>query len=404
MDDLKEKSLAYHARARGKTALAPTVPLASRDDLALCYTPGVAWPCREIARDPSLVNTYTAKGHTIAIVSDGTAILGLGDIGPEAGLPVMEGKALLFKKFAALDAVPLMIATHDPQEIIRFCELIAPTFAGINLEDISFPRCVEIEETLRSRLSIPVFHDDQRGTATVVAAALHNALRLVGKTLANVRIVVSGLGAAGSAIATMLHGFGAREITATNRSGIISLSNPATKEEAKRYITRGVLHDAGYDPQDNTLSRLMRGADVVIGVSVAGLITPDMIDSMAEKPIVFALANPDPEITREDASRAKTAVYASGRSDEVNQINNVLVFPGIFKGALAAGAHDITDEMTRAASLALASLIAPEDLTPTHIIPSILDPRTTEAVASAAASAAANAAAQSAPERSSHAQ
>ena len=376
-------ALEYHAQHKGKYGITPLMPLDTREDLSKAYTPGVAEACLAIKDNPKDVYTYTSKGHTIAVVSDGSAILGLGNIGPEAGIPVMEGKALLFKKFAGLDAVPLCINTQDSEEIIRFCELIAPNYAGINLEDISFPRCLYIESTLRQKLNIPVFHDDQRGTAVCVSAALLNALRYVKKDIKSVQITMSGMGAAGSAIARMLHGLGAKPIKAFNKQGVISYDNPALDPHVKVMIDQGILASSDYNPNDNTLASVVKDGDVFIGVSVGNCLNHDIVNTMADQPIIFAMANPTPELSPSEAKLSKAAIYATGRSDLPNQINNVLVFPGIFRGAIDAHATDINEEMCYNAAYALSGCIKEEELSSTNIIPSVFDSRVVEVVSSA---------------------
>ena len=376
-----EKSLAKHEEWRGKVATELKMPLETRDDLSAAYTPGVAEPCRQIHRNPDDVYKYTWKGNTIAVVSDGTAVLGLGDIGPAAGLPVMEGKCALFKKFAGVDAVPLCIDTKDPQKIIEFCRQIAPTFGGINLEDISAPRCVEIERTLVRELDIPVFHDDQHGTAIVVTAAVMNALKLTGKKAADCTLVVSGAGAAGSSIIRMLHKLGIGRIYAFNINGII------IKEDFEKYdfLTRELTEITNPDNRRISLAEAMRGADIFVGVSAPNLVSGEMVRSMAERPTVFAMANPEPEITYEAAKAAGAYIIGTGRSDFPNQINNLLAFPGLFRGALDCRASKITEEMKIAASRGLASLVSDEELSPEMIIPSVFDKRVAETVARAVA-------------------
>jgi malate dehydrogenase (oxaloacetate-decarboxylating) len=352
-------------------------PLRTRDDLSMAYTPGVARVCKAIEADPKKAFQYTIKRNTVAVVSDGTAVLGLGDIGPEAAMPVMEGKAMLFKEFAGVDAFPVCLATKEPDEIVRTVELIAPAFGGINLEDIAAPRCFEIEERLKVALDIPVFHDDQHGTAIVVLAALTNALRCVEKKLPEARIVVSGGGAAGSAIVTLLLAGGAVDVMVNDREGILcagdeSLS-PAMADLAARtnpHRVRGGLHDA------------LRGADVFIGVSAPGILPAEWIADMAPKSVVFALANPDPEVDPADAEKY-AAVVASGRSDFPNQINNVLAFPGLFRGLLDARATEITTEMLLKAAEAIALVVKDDELNPNFIIPSVFNADVPKAVAAA---------------------
>lgn len=373
-----EEALLRHKKYKGKVSISSRMPLETKDDLCVAYTPGVAEPCRKIHENPDDAYTYTAKGHMVAIVSDGTAVLGLGDIGPKAAIPVMEGKAVLFKKFADVDAVPICLDTKDPEEIIRTVKAIAPCFGGINLEDIASPKCFEIEQRLERDLDIPVFHDDQHGTGIVVTAALLNALKLTGRRIADCRIVLMGPGAAGTAIIKMMLAAGAKNVIACDRRGILYSGREGLaghKEELAQITNpeglRGGLEDA------------LAGADVFVGVSVGGLLTPAMVQTMAKDPIVFALANPTPEILYEDAMAAGVKVMGTGRSDFPNQINNVLAFPGIFKGALRAKARDITPAMKVAAAHAIAGAIQESELTPDHIIPSVFDPGIADRVADA---------------------
>ena len=356
----------------GKISVESKLPLANQDDLAMAYTPGVGRVCLEIARKPERVYDLTIKGNTIAIVTDGSAVLGLGNLGPAGALPVMEGKALLFKKFAGLDAFPVCLDTQDTDAIVETVKRLAPVFGGVNLEDISAPRCFEIEARLRRELDIPVFHDDQHGTAIVTLAALINALKLVNKSLGQIKVVLNGAGAAGVAIARLLQKAGVTNILMCDSKGILSTSrddlNPQKQEFAVE--TAGTLADA------------MQGADVFLGVSVPGVVTPDMVKSMAADPIVFAMANPIPEIQPELVSDL-VAVMATGRSDYPNQINNVLAFPGVLRGALDCRAQEITTSMYLEAAYAIASLVSPEDLDEEHIIPSVFDERVATAVASA---------------------
>lgn len=379
--DVYTKALQLHKQAQGKLEVKLKVPLEKSEDLSLAYTPGVAEPCRKIAANPDDVYTYTWKGNSVAVVSDGTAVLGLGDIGPEAAMPVMEGKAILFKQFAGIDAVPLCLNTKDPKEIIQIVKAIAPTFGGINLEDISAPRCVEIERTLIEELDIPVFHDDQHGTAIVVSAGLLNALKVVNKKVEDITVVVSGTGAAGSSIIKMIHALGVKEIYGFNIQGIV------LKEDMDSYdfLTKELTEITNSQNKRMTMAEALKEADVFIGVSAPGLLTKDMVKQMKKNPIVFAMANPEPEIKYQEAIDAGVAVMATGRSDFPNQINNVLAFPGLFKGALAVRAKKINEEMKLAASYALAALVTDEELSPTYVIPSALDNRVSEAVAKAVA-------------------
>lgn len=381
MSDVYQEALKLHKQAKGKLEIKIKVPLDKSEDLSLAYTPGVAEPCRTIAKNKDEAYTYTWKQNSVAIVTDGTAVLGLGDIGPTAALPVMEGKAILFKKFGDIDAVPICLDTKDPQEIIKIVKAIAPTFGGINLEDISAPRCVEIERTLIEELDIPVFHDDQHGTAIVVSAGLINALRVVKKELAEITVVVSGTGAAGSSIIKMIHALGVKEIYGFNKSGIV------IKDDYEQYdfLVKELTEITNSQAKRITMNDALKEADVFIGVSAPGILTQEMVKGMKENAIVFALANPEPEIKYDDAIAAGVAVMGTGRSDFPNQINNVLAFPGLFRGALDVRAKKITEEMKLAAVYGLASLISEEELSPTYVIPSVLDPRVAKVVALAVA-------------------
>ena len=376
--DFNKAALEMHETHHGKVGIVSKVEVKTRDDLSTAYTPGVAEPCRKIRENPDDVYKYTFKSNMVAVVSNGTAVLGLGDIGPEAGLPVMEGKAVLFKEFGGVDAFPICIDAHDAASVIAACKAIAPTFGGINLEDIKSPECFEIEETLERELDIPVFHDDQHGTAIVVLSGIINALRLVGKDKASVRVVVNGAGSAGIAIAKLLLSYGFAHVTMCDIRGILSSSyegmNPA--QEAMLAVTN--LED-----KSGTLADAMEGADIVIGVSAPGVITPDMVASMADDAIVFAMANPTPEIFPDKARAAGARVVGTGRSDFPNQVNNVIAFPGIFKGALQARAERITEPMKLAAAEALAALVSDEELTEEFIMPDPFDPRVADAVADA---------------------
>lgn len=376
--DYNQAALQMHEEHHGKVAVQSKVKVENRDDLSTAYTPGVAEPCRRIHADPRDVYRYTAKGNLVAVVSDGTAVLGLGDIGPLAAMPVMEGKAILFKEFADVDAFPICLDTKDVDEIVRTVKAIAPTFGGINLEDISAPRCFEIESRLRKELDIPVFHDDQHGTAIVVSAGLLNALRLVGKKMEDVNIVINGAGSAGISIAKLLLHFGAGNIVLVDRAGAVSVDedwlNPAQRKMAEitnRHNERGSLAD------------VMKGKDVFIGVSAPKIVTAEMVSTMAKDAIVFAMANPTPEIMPEEAAKGGARVIATGRSDYPNQINNVLVFPGIFRGALDAQATDITEEMKLSAARAIASIVSDDELKEDYIIPGAFDKRVAPAVAKA---------------------
>ena len=376
--DYNQLALEMHEKNRGKVSVVSKVKVENREDLSTAYTPGVAEPCRRIAANRDDVYRYTAKGNLVAVVSDGTAVLGLGDIGPEAAMPVMEGKAILFKEFADVDAFPICMATKDVDEIVRTVQLLAPTFGGVNLEDISAPRCFEIEKRLKETLDIPVFHDDQHGTAIVVSAGLLNALKLVGKRMEDANIVINGAGSAGISIAKLLMLFGAGNIVLVDRQGALSVDedwlNPAQRQMAEvtnRQNERGPL------------SEVIRGKDVFIGVSAPKIVTAEMVSTMAEDAIVFAMANPTPEIMPEEAARGGARVIATGRSDYPNQINNVLVFPGIFRGALDARATAITEGMKLAAARAIAAIVADEELREDYIIPGAFDKRVAAAVAQA---------------------
>ncbi|MBO7485863.1 MAG: NADP-dependent malic enzyme [Spirochaetaceae bacterium] len=381
MATIYEESLEKHGIWKGKISTELKMPLNDTKDLSLAYTPGVAEPCRAISKDKKQVYNYTWKGNTIAVVSDGTAVLGLGDIGPEAGLPVMEGKAVLFKKFGGVDCVPICLDTKDPKEIISICKALAPSFGGINLEDISAPRCVEIERTLIKELNIPVFHDDQHGTAIVVTAAVSNALKLIGKKKEDVTAVVSGMGAAGSSICRMLLDFGIKDILGFNSKGIV------LKDDYENYnfLTKELCLITNKQNRRLSLQDAMKEADIFIGVSKPNLITKEMVASMKKDPIIFAMANPEPEIPYADAVAGGAKVIGTGRSDFPNQVNNVLAFPGLFRGALDVRARKITEEMKMAAAMGLASLIKEEELRPDYVIPSPFDPRVAKAVAAAVA-------------------
>ncbi|MEE0775160.1 MAG: malic enzyme-like NAD(P)-binding protein [Merdibacter sp.] len=383
MADVYQESLKLHEEHHGKISVESKVTVENMKDLSLAYTPGVAQPCREIHADEEAVYRYTSKGNLVAVVSDGSAVLGLGNIGPKAAMPVMEGKAILFKEFADIDAFPICLDTQDSEEIIRTVKYLAPTFGGINLEDISAPRCFEIERRLRQELDIPVFHDDQHGTAIVVSAGILNALRLVNKELGSARFVINGAGSAGISIATLLMEIGARDIIMVDRSGILcegeTWMNPAQAamaEKTNREHLRGTLADA------------MRGRDVFIGVSAPGIVSAEMVASMNDDAIVFAMANPVPEIMPEEAKKGGARVVATGRSDFPNQINNVLVFPGIFRGALDARADDISEEMKIAAARAIAAIVRDDELSEDYIIPDAFNKAVVQAVAEAVKEAA----------------
>lgn len=378
MSTLKEEALQLHEVHQGKLAVSLKVDIETKHDLSLAYTPGVAEPCLEIAQDREQVYRYTGKGNAVAIVTDGTAVLGLGDIGPEAALPVMEGKACLFKRFGGVDAYPICLNTKDPEEIVRAVQLIAPGFGGINLEDISAPRCFEIEERLIETLDIPVFHDDQHGTAVVVLAALINGAKCLGLELPQVQTVISGAGAAGISICKLLMKAGVRDITLCDRQGAIWEGREGLNgaKTAMAKVTNRAM-------RKGSLAEVMEGADLFIGVSGPGIVTQEMARSMSPQAMVFALSNPVPEIMPELALAAGAKVVATGRSDFPNQINNLLVFPGIFKGALAARASRITEEMMIASAYAIAGRVSPEELSRECIIPSTFDMGVADVVAEA---------------------
>jgi len=383
---LREKALALHADNRGKLETVGKVPLKGKDDLSLAYTPGVAEPCKEIARDASLAYKYTFKGNMCAVISDGSAVLGLGNIGGIAGLPVMEGKALLFKEFGGVDCFPICLATQDTEEIIKTCINIAPSFGGINLEDISAPRCFEIERRLKEVLDIPVFHDDQHGTAVVVSAALINSCRLTGKKINELKVVVNGAGAAGTAISKMLINLGVKDLFMVDSAGIICKG----RKENMNWAKAEMAEKSNREGRSGTLEDALAGSDVFVGVSKADILTPEMIKSMATSPIIFAMANPNPEIRPELAKMAGAAVVGTGRSDYPNQINNVLAFPGIFRGAFDVRAGDITENMKIAAAYALAGLVSVSELDADYVLPSPFDERVCPAVAKAVSEAAIN--------------
>ena len=381
--DKKEQALRQHEKSHGKIEVVSRAKLETPEDLSIAYTPGVAEPCLKIAEDRELSYIYTRRSNMVAVITDGTAVLGLGDIGPEAGMPVMEGKCVLFKEFGDVDAFPLCIRSKDVDEIVNTVALLAGSFGGINLEDISAPRCFEIERKLKERCDIPVFHDDQHGTAVVTAAAMLNALKLTGKKLADVRVVTSGAGAAGIAIIKLLVSLGLRDVVMCDRNGAIYEGRDglnAEKEEMAKISNR--------QKRKGSLADMLKGADVFIGVSAPGTVTEEMVKSMAKDPILFPMANPVPEIMPDLAKKAGAAVVGTGRSDFPNQINNVLAFPGIFRGALDVRASDINDRMKIAAAYAIAGLIEEKDLTPDHIIPNPFDSRVAKAVAAAVAEAA----------------
>jgi len=368
--DYGAESLKIHERYRGKLAVKSRVSIQDKDDLSVAYTPGVAEPCKKIFDNPPLAYKYTIKGHTVAVVTDGTAVLGLGDIGPEAALPVMEGKSILFKEFGGVDAFPICLDTKDPKEIIKTVKYISPTFGGINLEDISSPRCFEIEETLKNELNIPVFHDDQHGTAIVVTAGIINSLKIVKKEWNDLKIVVAGAGAAGLSICRLLMNFEPADIILTNRKGIVYDGRPDLNP-----VVAKMAKITNKNKQEGTLADALVGADIFIGVSGPNLVTTEMIKTMNRDPVVFALANPIPEIMPEDALEGGARIVATGRSDFPNQINNVLVFPGLFRGALMVRSTKIVEDMKVAAARALASLVHHRELNEKFIIPDVFDKR-----------------------------
>ena len=381
--DYAKESLRLHKEWRGKIEVTPRAAVDSKEALSLAYTPGVAQPCLEIQKNPEMSYELTRRWNTVAVVTDGTAVLGLGDIGPEAGMPVMEGKCVLFKAFGDVDAIPLCVRSKDVDEIVQTVKLLAGSFGGVNLEDISAPRCFEIERKLQECCDIPIFHDDQHGTAVVTAAAMINALKLTGKKLDEIKVVTSGAGAAGIAIIKLLVSLGLQNVIMCDRHGAIYEGrdnlNPEKEEMAKI---------SNKNKEKGSLADMLKGADVFIGVSAPGTVTEEMVQSMAKDPILFPMANPVPEIMPDLAKKAGAAVIGTGRSDFPNQINNVLAFPGIFRGALDVRAKDINDEMKVAAAYAIANLIDEKDLTPDYIIPNPFDKRVAEAVAKAVAEAA----------------
>ncbi len=381
--DYAKESLRLHQEWRGKIEVIATVPVESRDDLSLAYTPGVAQPCLEIQKDPDKSYELTRRHNLCAVITDGSAVLGLGDIGPEAGMPVMEGKCVLFKAFGGVDAFPLCVKTQDVDEFVNAVYLLSGSFGGINLEDIAAPRCFEIERKLKERCDIPIFHDDQHGTAVITLAGLTNALKVVGKKKEDVRIVTSGAGAAAVSIVKLLLSAGYRHITMCDRAGAICAGR-----EGLNWIKEEMAQSTNLDRRSGTLADMLAGADVFIGVSAPGTVTTEMVRSMAQDPIIFACANPTPEIFPEDAKAGGAAVIATGRSDFPNQINNVLAFPGIFRGTFDVRARDINEEMKMAAAEALAGLISQEELSAEYIIPKAFDKRVGPAVAQAVARAA----------------
>ncbi|MDQ0360101.1 NAD(P)-dependent malic enzyme [Breznakia pachnodae] len=376
--DVYEQSLALHKAKKGKVAITSKVKVENMEDLSLAYTPGVAQPCREIVKDPKTVYEYTSKGNLVAVVSDGSAVLGLGNIGPEAAMPVMEGKAILFKEFADIDAFPICLDTQDVEEIIKTVKYLTPTFGGINLEDISAPRCFEIEKRLIEELDIPVFHDDQHGTAIVVSAGVLNALKLVDKKLKDVQVVINGAGSAGISICKLLLKIGIKDITLVDIKGAL-----CTGEEWMNDAQKAMAEITNPQKIRGDLATVMKDKDIFIGVSAPNIVTSQMVSTMADDAIVFAMANPVPEIMPDEAKKGGARVVATGRSDFPNQINNVLVFPGIFRGALDAKATMISEEMKVAAARAIASVIHEDELSEDYIIPNSFNPKVAQVVADA---------------------
>ena len=374
--DYAAESLKVHEKFKGKLTVKSRVAVNDKEDLSIAYTPGVAEPCRKIAENKNDVFKYTIKGHTVAVVSDGTAVLGLGDIGPEAAMPVMEGKSVLFKEFGGVDAFPICLDTKEPEEIIKTVKYISPTFGGINLEDISSPRCFEIEERLKAELDIPVFHDDQHGTAIVVTAGIINSLKIIKKEWKDLKIVVAGAGAAGLSICRLLQTFGPDDVILTNRKGAVYEGRPDLNP-----VVAKMAKVTNKNKQQGTLADVLVGADIFIGVSGANLVTTEMVKTMKKDAVVFALANPIPEIMPEDAFAGGARIVATGRSDFPNQINNVLVFPGLFRGALMVRSKKIVDDMKIAAARALASLVSDRELNEKFIIPAVFDKRCARVIA-----------------------
>lgn len=381
--DIREKALSEHEKWKGKIEVISRAVVNNKEDLAVCYTPGVAAPCLEISKDTGLSYKYTRRANLVAVVTDGSAVLGLGDIGPEAGMPVMEGKCALFKVFADVDAFPLCIRSNDVDDIVNTVTLLAGSFGGVNLEDISAPRCFEIEAKLKERCDIPVFHDDQHGTAIVTAAAMLNALKVTKRKLEDIKVVTLGAGAAGIAIVKLLISMGLKDVVMCDRKGAIYKGREGLNDEKEK-----IAEISNKENKKGSLSDVLKGADVFIGVSAPNMLTQDMIRSMAKDPILFTMANPTPEIMPDEAKAAGAAVIGTGRSDFPNQINNVLAFPGIFRGALDVRASDINDEMKLAAAYAIAELVDEKDLSAEYIIPDAFDKRVAESVAEAVAKAA----------------
>lgn len=382
--DYAKESLRLHYEWKGKLEMTPRAAVDSKESLALAYTPGVAQPCLEIQKDISKSYELTRRWNTVAVVTDGSAVLGLGDIGPEAGMPVMEGKCVLFKAFGDVDAIPLCVKSHDVDEIVNTVYLLSGSFGGVNLEDIAAPRCFEIERKLKEKCDIPIFHDDQHGTAIITLAGLWNALKVVGKQLEDVKIVINGAGAAAISITRLLLTAGAKHVTLCDRKGALY----AGRTEGMNWIKEEIAQMTNLEKKAGSLADVLAGADVFIGVSAPNAVTTDMVKTMAKDAVIFACANPTPEIFPDDAKAGGAAVVSTGRSDYPNQINNVLVFPGVFRGALDARASDINDEMKLAAARAIAELISDEELSADYIIPAAFDPRVKTAVAEAVCRAA----------------
>ena len=381
---LRDDALEMHRENQGKLEITPNVKVTNKQQLSLAYSPGVAEPCKEIHEDPRKVYEYTIKGNTVAVVTDGTAVLGLGNIGAEASIPVMEGKAALFKSFAGINGVPIALDTTDTQEIIKTVKLIQPNYGGINLEDISAPRCFEIEETLKKETNIPIFHDDQHGTAIVTMAGLINALKIVNKELTDIKVVLNGAGAAGIAIVKLLHAYGVNNMIMCDSKGAIYSGRNLGMNDTKTYVAKWT----NKDKVEGSLEEVIKDADVFIGVSVADILTQDMVKTMADDPIIFAMANPNPEINPNEAKQAGAKVVGTGRSDFPNQINNVLAFPGIFRGALDVEATHINEDMKKAAVEAIVHLIDENELHPDYCIPGPFDKRVAPSVAKNVAKAA----------------
>lgn len=384
---LKEESLELHRKNHGKLEIRSKVRIKNKEDLSLAYTPGVAYACKEIEADKEKAYEYTSKANMVAVISDGSAVLGLGNIGPYGAIPVMEGKSILLKELAGVDSIPICLNTQDVEEIIRTCKILEPTLGAINLEDISAPRCVTIERRLIEELDIPVFHDDQHGTSIIVAAAFLNIQRFTKRKLSDLTLVMSGTGAAGSMVAKMLKKIGVGKIYAYDITGVIDKK----KYDSYNFLIKELIDQGIYDTPENhdgTLASILKGADAFVGVSAPNLVTKEMVKTMNDKPIIFAMANPTPEIAYEDAKEAGAYIVGSGRSDYPNQINNVLAFPGLFKGALAVRARKINEEMKLAAAYAIANIIKDDELTCDYIVPDPFDPRVAEAVSKAVGKAA----------------